>query len=385
MWVKFARRTSVIIEEPLEGTTAVLQIPEGLVAASIILNLSTAPADDRFHTIVVLLREAVVRTLLDRVKAKIMSATLQNRSLSVTPIRARWALLIGLLAAIAWAYWPTLSALVQRSAQDPRYSHGYLVPAFAIYLVWSRRRSLMELPSRPTMWGLPLAAIGAGLHLLAGAINFDWLAGVAFVPLLAGIVALIWGWRALRIVGPALAFLVFMVPLPYRMEYALGWQLQRFATISSTYMLQVLGFPALGEGNVIILDNGELGVAEACSGLSMLVLFVALATGVAMLVRRPLIDRLLIVASAVPIALIANISRITLTGVLHETVGGKVADAVYHDLAGWLMMPLALALLGLELWFLSHLFLELEPASPTIPIVPVEPRLSGARKSSAVN
>ncbi len=306
----------------------------------------------------------------------------QQSAIGRALVQPRNVLLLALLAAITWAYWPILLALVHTWERDPRYSHGYLVPAFALVLLWLRRQQLAELMPRPTMWGVLLAAMGVGLYLLAGAINFDWLAGMSLLPLLAGLVALLWGWRVLRVVGPAIAFLAFMIPLPFRVERALGWQLQRFATISSTYVLQTLGFPALGEGNIIIMDSGELGVAEACSGLSMLILFFALATGVAMLVQRPLVDRLLIVASAVPIALIANISRITITGVLHETVGERVADIVYHDLAGWLMMPLALVLLGLEILLLNRLFQEVEPKNQTAPIFSAKPAVPETRPSS---
>ena len=94
----------------------------------------------------------------------------------------------------------------------------------------------------------------------------------------------------------------------------------------------------------------------------MLVIFFALSTAVALLSRRPLLDRIAIVVSAIPIALVSNLLRIIVTGVLHETVGSEIANAVFHDLAGWLMMPLGLGLLWLELAILSRLLLE--PKSP---------------------
>jgi exosortase/archaeosortase family protein len=104
----------------------------------------------------------------------------------------------------------------------------------------------------------------------------------------------------------------------------------------------------------------RLGVVEACSGLSMLVVFFALCTAVAVLIRRPLWERLLIVAGAVPLALLANIIRIVVTGVLHKVAGPGLADLVFHDLAGWLMMPLALGLL----WVGCRLFSWAFPPRP---------------------
>jgi exosortase/archaeosortase family protein len=95
---------------------------------------------------------------------------------------------------------------------------------------------------------------------------------------------------------------------------------------------------------------------EACSGLSMLMIFFALSTAVALLIRRPWPERALLVASALPIAILSNIIRITVTGVLHKTAGSEVADLVFHDLAGWLMMPLALGMLWTELRLLNWVF-----------------------------
>ena len=112
------------------------------------------------------------------------------------------------------------------------------------------------------------------------------------------------------------------------------------ATMASTFILQTLGFMAFSEGNVIQLNEARIGVVEACSGLSMLITFIALSTGMALVVKRPLLDKIVLVLSAIPVALVANIARITLTGILHETAGGKVADHFYHDLAGWVMIPL---------------------------------------------
>jgi exosortase len=160
-----------------------------------------------------------------------------------------------------------------------------------------------------------------------------------------------WSW-------PAIAFLAFMVPLPYRLEVALAHPLQRVATKASNYSLQTLGLPAVAEGNVIFMNESQIGVVEACSGLSMLMIFFALSTALTFVVDRPWWQKLLLVLSAIPIALIANITRITVTGVMHETVGHELANLVFHDLAGWLMMPFALILMWIELQIFARLFVE---------------------------
>jgi exosortase len=192
------------------------------------------------------------------------------------------------------------------------------------------------------------------LHFAGVFYYYTWFEAVSFLPCLAGVFVLLGGWKALRWSWPAIAFLMFMVPLPYYLETAFGLYLRQLATLASTYCLQTLGFPAFAQGNLIYgLSRKPIGVEEACSGLGMLVIFLALSTAVAIVVRRPLLDRILILLSAVPIALAANIVRITVTGILYKTVGSELADKFFHGPAGWLMMPLALGFLWGELKVLS--------------------------------
>ena len=198
---------------------------------------------------------------------------------------------------------------------------------------------------------------------LAGAYVYSpWAEQISLIPALAGIVLACWGWKALKLSWPALAFLLFMVPLPGRLDKALAAPLQRVATLTSTNVLQTFGFFAQSEGNVIVLTDYELGIVEACSGLRMLVVFLATSVAVALLVRRSPLQRTLIVLSSVPIALLCNVIRITATGMAHETVGHAAANLIYHDLAGWLMAPLALAFLGIELVLLRRLFVPVRAA-----------------------
>lgn len=271
----------------------------------------------------------------------------------------------GAVLVLLWAYWPTLAELARRWAHDPQYSHGYLIPAFALALLWLRRERLPAAETwKPAGWGWPLL-LGALALRLAGTYYFlTWLEALSLLPALAGLCLLLGGWPVWRWSWPAVAFLAFMIPLPYRLAVALADPLQRVATVCSTFALQSLGVPAVAEGNVILLSEVELGVVEACSGMRMLVIFFALAAAVALVIRRPWWEKLLLAASAVPIALISNVTRITATGILHETVGSNLANAVFHDFAGWVMMPLALGLFWVELKLLKLLLIEEEASGP---------------------
>jgi len=254
--------------------------------------------------------------------------------------------------------------MAQLWVHNPQYSHGFLVPVFALVVLWSRRPARSAGLFRPSWWGLPVLGAAVGLRLFGAYVGLGYLDGPSLLVSLAGLCLLAGGRAALRWSWPALAFLVFMLPLPYKVETALAQPLRSLATAMSTYALQTLGWHAVAEGNVIVLEDMRLGVIDACSGLGMLMTFFALSTAVALVVRRPLADRLVIVASAVPIAVLANVARITGTGVISQTLGEEAAHALFHDLAGWLMMPLALGLLWLELVLLSAILAEPVPARP---------------------
>src|SRR5262249_50290096 len=153
-------------------------------------------------------------------------------------------------------------------------------------------------------WSVPVLAAGVAMRLPAGTLNYalEWLEGGSLLITLAGLCLLLGGAPALRWAWPAIAFLAFMFPLPYRLEILLGVQLRHIAAGASAYVLQTLGFAAVAEGNSILLDSGRVGVEEACSGLSMLMTFVALSTAVVFVFERPLPDRIVILLSSIPIA-----------------------------------------------------------------------------------
>ncbi len=277
-------------------------------------------------------------------------------------------LLAGAVAALVWSYWPTLSALAERWSIDPQYSHGFIVPVVAAGLIWHRRELLAGRELSPSWVGLPLIVLGVAMRLAGSRFYFEALDWLSLLPSAAGVCLLLGGRNAWRCAWPGIVFLSFMLPLPYRVETMLAGPLQSVATMASTFTLQTIGFPAVAEGNLIRIGETTIGVAEACSGLRMLVVFFAVSTAVAIVIDRTIWERGLIVVSAVPIAVFCNVVRISLTGVLFETVGSAWAKLVFHDFAGWLMMILALIALRIELWLLSSILIE-PPPRDVIPVL----------------
>jgi exosortase len=141
--------------------------------------------------------------------------------------------------ALLWVYWPTLRGLLDTWSSDAKYSHGYLVPVFAVALLWLRREQAVgAVRFCPSGWGVLVLLAGLAVRAVGTYLYLPWFSSVSIVPCVAGICVLFGGWPALRWAWPAVAFLVFMLPLPYRVEVAVAHPLQRVATLASTYTLQ---------------------------------------------------------------------------------------------------------------------------------------------------
>ncbi len=273
------------------------------------------------------------------------------------------AVLIGLFL---FFYYGTILHLIHTYWTDPDYVHGFFVPLFSLYLLWNRRDMLPPVPQKGSWWGLAFFVFWAFIVWSGAYFAYLWFEPFSIVPCLAGIVLFIGGWQVFLWAWPALAFLFFIVPLPGLLSSFLSGPLQSIGTHVSVVVIQTLGIPSIAQGNQIILrDSQPLGVEEACSGIKMLMLFFTLCVGAAFIMRKPVWERVLIVVSAPPIAVLANVFRITLTAILFEmahqwpsVVSKQFADKVFHDFAGLLMMPVALLILLGEMALISKLMVQ---------------------------
>ncbi|NQU20242.1 MAG: exosortase/archaeosortase family protein [Candidatus Nealsonbacteria bacterium] len=266
-----------------------------------------------------------------------------------------------LAAAFAWAYWPTLGELVNAWDRIPDYSHGYLVAPLAVFFLWARRDRLPEATSGLAWPGLLLLGAAVGVRVLGAHVFLDAADGWSMMLWAAGLAWLFWGRRVFWWSLPSIAFLWFMIPLPYRVERLLSWPLQKVATKLSCVILQCLGQPAFDEGNTILMGPNTLEVADACSGLRIFVGIFALAFAYIIVVRKSWWERGLLLVAVVPVALIANSTRIVCTGLLYQWASGEAAQQFSHDVAGKVMIPYAAGLFALVLWYMSKLMREVEP------------------------
>ncbi len=277
-----------------------------------------------------------------------------------------WALAATLLV-LGLVYAPNFRDLSWYWFSDPNYSHGPLVIPIAALILWRRlstaKEKLTPNVSTTAYWGWVFLVVVLALRLIAYERSMQWSENATIVPAIACLTWIFGGWPLLRLAWPAIAFLVFMFPLPRSINNSISLPLQEIATAGSCFLLQLSNIWVVQHGNTIQLmtkthEMERLEVAAACNGLSMLMTLAATVTATIIVIPLPTWKRIVILASAVPIALVTNILRIVATGWCYCYIPRPTAKDWAHDIAGWLMMPLALVLVALELRILSWLVPE---------------------------
>jgi exosortase len=239
---------------------------------------------------------------------------------------------------------------------DENYSHGFLVPLISLYFAnQAARRGPVPIRGGTRLGGTML--IGAlAVRLVTIPLPIPFLGDLAFLVGFAGLITMLLGRAALKRYWFAFFFLVFMVPLPIALYSKIASPLQLLASRVASTVMNATGVPVLCEGNRMTLPGGvQMFVAEACSGMRQLTGFLALTTAVAWLVGRPGWYRTVIVLSALPIALSANIARVILTGYIMHFLNPEYASGTFHTIEGLLMMGFGLLILQGECWLLDRI------------------------------
>lgn len=246
-------------------------------------------------------------------------------------------LVTALAASGAWLFAPVAASLVRQWWTDPEYAHALLVVPFAIGLAWMRRDALRARALRPHAAGYAVVVAGLGLFAL-GRLGVElFLTRIAFIIVLSGSVIFLAGWRHLRILALPMTLLALAIPLPAIVSNQITLPLQFVASAAAERVLTLADIPVLREGNVLVLPNATLQVAEACSGIRSLFALVTVALIVAWMFERRNSVRALIVLSAVPIAVAANTARVAATAMAAFWWGSDVATGPLHEFGGWVL------------------------------------------------
>ncbi len=275
-----------------------------------------------------------------------------------------------LAASVGLLYWRVGAKLIHDWATDDNYSHGFLIVPLAGYFAWERRDQLRRLPLAPRSWGLLIVG-GSVAVLIAGLLGAElFLTRIALIGTLVGGILFVLGWQHLQVLLFPLGILLLMIPIPAIIFNQIVFPLQLLASRVGEASLSAAGVPVLREGNVIILANTSLEVAEACSGIRSLVSLLTLGIVYGYFVdRRPGV-RTAIALSSIPVAIVANGLRVAGTGFAAHFFGPAAAEGFFHTFSGWLVFVFAFVLLFAVVRTLQWLF----PSAPP----PVRPLSASA-------
>jgi exosortase len=255
-----------------------------------------------------------------------------------------WSKIVWFGALSILCYGPILWALVKLWDSDPDMGHGFFVPLIAGFIVWQRREELLALKPQPNPWGLVVVLWGA-CQMIVGTLGVElFVSRTAFVITLIGVVWTLGGNLLLRKLAFPLFLLFFMVPIPAILYNKITFPLQILASRLAENALTVISIPVVREGNVLELPNQKLSVVEACSGIRSLLSLTFLSLVYGYFFEKRNWVRVVLFLATIPIAIVANASRVTLTGILTQ-VKPELAEGFFHTASGWVIFMVALLIL----------------------------------------
>jgi exosortase len=263
---------------------------------------------------------------------------------SAAPREMPWAAIGWFTALLILVYFPTFQHLVEQWATDEDVGHGFFVPVVAAYIAWQRRAELENLKWKPAWWGLALILWGA-LQAYVGSLGAElFLQRTSILITLVGMLLVLGGTKLVKILAFPLLLLPFMIPFPTVIYNQLTFPLQLFASRVAEFALGLLGIPVLRDGNVLELASQKLSVVEACSGIRSLMSLTFLSLVYAYFFDKKVWMRWALLIGTIPIAILANAGRVTITGILSE-VNPELAHGFFHSLEGWIIFLIAFVML----------------------------------------
>ena len=247
---------------------------------------------------------------------------------------------------------------------DPNWSHGFLIPLFSLYLIYTRWDQLKSAKRRICLWGLPLF-LGSLLVLIYSyyPIGTYWFCQLSMIPLFLGVVLYLAGPAVLKITWVPIVYLVLAIPIPDILYQNIAYPLQELAAQSTTVILRLCGVAVDVSASSMSITSisgkvHPLQVVEACSGVRSLMAFVALSTAMAYIDDRPVWQRSILIFSSLPITVLCNILRVTTTSTMFVIDQPELGKDFMHTFMGMaLLIPAIFMLLGLS-WLMNHLFVE---------------------------
>src|SRR5580700_6000613 len=269
---------------------------------------------------------------------------LPEHTLAVPPREVPWTAIVWFTALLILASFPTLKYLVQIWATDEDVGHGFFVPVVAAWIAWQRKDQILSMQLKPAWWGVGVMIWGAAQGYLGTLGAEQFLQRTSVLIVLVGMLLVIGGTPLVRVLAFPLLLLPFMIPIPTVIYNKITFPLQLFASWVAENLLSLMGYPVLRDGNILELASQKLSVAEACSGIRSLLSLSFLSLVYAYFFDNRVWMRWALLGATIPIAIVANAGRVTITGILSE-INPELAHGFFHELEGWVIFVIAAIML----------------------------------------
>jgi exosortase D (VPLPA-CTERM-specific) len=245
-------------------------------------------------------------------------------------------------------FWIGLTGLAEAWSR-PEFSHGPVIPVLSFYMFLRELKAVPPVPGpvRDRWPGVALIGLGLGLAVIGNLVRIDDIVFYALIVWVAGMVLTGFGWARGRAFWPSVLHLVFMLPLPQFLYWEINTALQLVSSQIGVGLVRLAAVPVFLDGNIIDLGIYKLQVAEACSGLRYLFPIMSFTYVFAVLYRGPAWHKLVLLLSAVPLAVLMNSVRIGVIGILVDARGIAQAEGFLHAFEGWVIFLACIAILFL--------------------------------------
>ncbi len=244
-------------------------------------------------------------------------------------------------------YQKAIRMLVSDWSADPNFSHGFLIPLVALYMVWHKKNELALIPPKPALSGVGVIVLGMLVHLAGNLGSELFLMRFSMIITLSGILLYLLGFGMFKALLVPVAYLIMMIPIPAILWNQVAFPLQLFAAKLSAAAIQMINIPVFREGNILHLANTSLEVVDACSGIRSLTSLLALTGAFAFLAPLSPVKKWILFFSAIPIAVAVNVIRLTITAAMAAWIGPETAHGFLHDMSGLIIFGAALILVYL--------------------------------------
>ncbi|MFP4105776.1 MAG: exosortase/archaeosortase family protein [Phycisphaerae bacterium] len=253
---------------------------------------------------------------------------------------------------------------------NPNWTFGFAIPLFSMWLLYARRDELLTAERRTCWLGIPIMFFSlVGIYAGVWPIGTMWVSHISMVFLLFGLVLYLAGPRVIKVTWLPILYLALAMPIPQTIYQRIALHLQNLAAAASAGLLQVLGVRLeLGNSNITLWSQSgaqhSLTVAEACSGVRSMMAFVALGVAMAWLTYRPVWQRIVLLISIVPVAIAANVLRVTITTSMFYFDKPELGQDFMHKFLGLLVLIPAAVMFWLLLKLLDAMFVEADDEEP---------------------